>query len=106
MAKDFSRDLGYLDKFLRALRDHAATLEAPASTRLLALLDEQDRAWSEIKGLLAGTPVSVAMASPVQAAAEPAPRVAAESAASESPAAKIPDLPPRRLTVGSLMTPS
>lgn len=97
MPKDFSRDLGYLDKFLSGLRDHAATLGEPAGARLLALLDEQDRAWSEIRGILAG-------GTGAPAAAKPASETEPTSAAPEaSVAAVTPEAPYKRLTVGSLM---
>jgi hypothetical protein len=95
MPKDFSRDLGYLDKFLQGLRDHAATLGEPAGSRLGELLDEQDRAWAEIKGLLAGSPVTTSSSTTVT---PPASESTTESAA--PPAAEAPS---KRLTVGSLM---
>ena len=102
MPKDFSRDLGYLDKFLQGLRAHAATLGGSAGTRLSALMDEQDRAWAEIKGILEGAPVAQS-ASP--AASAGAMRSAAESVSSEpATAARSAEAAPRRLTVGSLMT--
>lgn len=91
MPKDFSRDLGYLDKFLKGLRAHAMTLAEPSRTRLSTLLDEQDQAWAEIKEHLAGVPatnVSTALGAP-----EPAAQDAGRNAA----------IPPKRLTVGSLM---
>lgn len=93
MPKDFSRDLGYLDKFLQGLRDHAATLGEPAASRLGTLLGEQDRAWAEIKSLLAGAPVSAS------APASPALR----ERGTEAPAAPSSEPPSKRLTVGSLM---
>lgn len=95
MPKDFSRDLGYLDKFLQGLRDYAATLGEPAASRLGTLLGEQDRAWAEIKSLLAGAPVSASAPAP----ASSAPR----ERGTETPAAPTPEAPAKRLTVGSLM---
>lgn len=105
MPQDFSRDLGYLDKFLHGLRAHAATLGEPAGSRLAALMDEQDRAWTEIKGILAGgsgsgsanpgSQNSASAGSSERAAAAP------EAEASESPRAEA---APKRLTVGSLMS--
>ncbi len=95
MPKDFSRDLGYLDKFLQGLRDHAATLGEPAASRLGTLLGEQDRAWAEIKSLLAAAPVSASATAP----ASPALR----ERRTETPAAPTPEAPSKRLTVGSLM---
>jgi hypothetical protein len=95
MPKDFSRDLGYLDKFLQGLREHAATLGEPAAARLGALLDEQDRAWAEIKPLLSGSPVTSSTATGTAAPAENA---------AENAAPMAPEAPSKRLTVGSLMT--
>jgi len=96
MPKDFSRDLGYLDKFLLGLRAHAATLDASAGSRLVTLLDEQDRAWSEIRGILAGgSGASPGPAGAPEAEAAPAPESAPEAVA--------PEAPYKRLTVGSLM---
>ena len=97
MPKDFSRDLGYLDKFLQGLRAHAATLDASASSRLVTLLDEQDRAWSEIRGILAGGGGASSTAKPATVS-EPAP-----AAPDSSAAAVTPEAPYKRLTVGSLM---
>ena len=97
MPKDFSRDLGYLDKFLQGLRDHAATLGEPAASRLGTLLGEQDRAWAEIKSLLAGAPVSASVA-PV-ASGSPAPR----EPGAGNPQGSTSEAPSKRLTVGSLM---
>ncbi len=92
MPSEFSRDLGYLAKFLGGLRTHASTL-GPAGTRLEALLDEQDRAWAEIQALLAGSQV---IADPTigktALAGAPMPTTAAKGAST------------RRLTVGSLLS--
>lgn len=55
MAQDtpFQRDLGYLDRFLEKLREHAAGLaDRAAGDRLSALMDEEVRRWGEIRALL------------------------------------------------------
>ncbi len=98
MPKDFSRDLGYLDRFLQGLRDHAASLGEPAAARLGALLDEQDRAWTEIRGLLSGGSASGApqTAQPALATKTEAPFIEPGVATNEAKA--------KRLTVGSLMS--
>jgi hypothetical protein len=51
---DFARDLGYLDKFLSAVKAHAGTVGGPAGSRLAQLMDEEQSRWQEIRGLLAG----------------------------------------------------
>ena len=98
MPKDFSRDLGYLDKFLQGLRAHAATLGEPAGSRLAALLNEQDRAWTEIRGILAGNPGTSATA---PAASEPKASQEPEARGERAPA---PESSAKRLTVGSLIS--
>jgi hypothetical protein len=75
---DFARDLGYLDKFLVALRAHAGTLGAGAGARLAALLDEEERRWAEIRALLSGAPTK-APAAPAAEPADAAPGRAADS---------------------------
>lgn len=99
MPKDFSRDLGYLDKFLMALRAHAETLGDAEASRLKALLDAQDRSWAEIRGLLGGEKAAApASSASVEAPKEEAPPVAAREAVREAL--------PKRLTVGSLISKS
>lgn len=48
----FARDLGYLDKFLAALRGHAEGLPEPRRQELLRLLASEDGQWARIKALL------------------------------------------------------
>lgn len=102
MPKDFSRDLGYLDKFLQGLREHAATLGAPGGSRLLALLDEQDQAWGEIRGILAGG--SGASSESGKASTSRNASTTDEASAAPAAGAAIPEVPSKRLTVGSLMS--
>lgn len=100
MSKDFARDLGYLSKFLQGLRTHAASLEAPASARLAALLDDQDRAWAEIRSLIAAGTVDPG-AAPVEAP-RPAPETPLKPAAPS--VATTGEATGRRFTVGSLIS--
>ncbi|HEY9857483.1 MAG TPA: hypothetical protein V6D05_17190 [Stenomitos sp.] len=76
----FSRDLGYLDKFLTSLRAHAESLGEPRRSELLRLVNAEVATWGRIRTLLAG-----------QAPADMA-----------TPAPATP-IVPRGLTVGSLM---
>jgi hypothetical protein len=107
MSKDFARDLGYLSKFLQGLRTHAASLEAPASARLAALLDDQERAWAEIRSLIAAGTVDPG-AAPVEAsrlapeAPRPAPETPLKPAAPS--VATTGEATGRRFTVGSLIS--
>jgi hypothetical protein len=104
---DFTRDLGYLDKFLASVRAHAGTLGGPAGSRLAQLMDEEQARWTEIRGLLAsgGNP-GPAAAAPANPAAPPAPPLA--PSATGAPVA-APTHGGRRmrlqLTVGSLIGP-
>ena len=98
MPQDFSRDLGYLDKFLQGLRAHAATLKAPAGSRLVALMDEQDRAWAEIRGILAGDPGAIASAPAAPGSESP------REEADRGVTAPASESPTKRLTVGSLIS--
>jgi hypothetical protein len=98
MPKDFSRDLGYLDKFLQGLRDHAASLGDPAATRLSTLLDQQDRAWAEIRGLLSG---GAASGTPQTAQSDLATKTEAPFV---EPTGATNEAMAKRLTVGSLMS--
>lgn len=97
-AKDFSRDLGYLDKFLSALRAQAVALGGTSGSRLATLMDEQERAWTEIRAILGGSPASASDASEGAAAGMPT--------TPETPAIGL-DTPPaasaKTLTVGSLI---
>lgn len=88
MPADFSRDFGYLDKFLVNIAAHAATLPEPQGSRLKQLMVEETARWAEVRRLLAGE----------NPAAAPAP--AAVPAPSPAPEAK-PASP--GLTVGSLL---
>lgn len=57
MARDdlpFSRDLGYLDRFLVALRAHAEALPEPQRAEFLGLVSAEHDRWERIKSLLAG----------------------------------------------------
>jgi len=77
----FSRDLGYLDKFLTSLRAHAEGLAEPQRSELLKLVNAEVATWGRIRDLLAG-----------------------EAPASASKPAPAPGMSaPRGLTVGSLM---
>ena len=100
MSKDFARDLGYLSKFLQGLRTHAASLEAPASARLAALLDDQERAWAEIRSLIAAGTAEPG-AAPVEAP-RPAPEAPLKPAAPS--VATTGEATGRRFTVGSLIS--
>lgn len=89
---DFARDLGYLDKFLSGLTQHAATLPPAQGTRLKELMSEEATRWAEIKRLLAGeVPASHAHQQPTPPSAM-------------APVVKTPE-PTRSagLTVGSLL---
>lgn len=98
MAKDFSRDLGYLDKFLQGLRAHAATLGEPAASRLASMLGEQERAWGEIRSLLAGAKATASGATgPGSEASNASSPGSATATASQTSAS------PRRFTVGSMI---
>lgn len=100
MAKDFSRDLGYLDKFLQGLHAHAGTLGEPASSRLAALLDEQERVWGEIRGLLTGTPEAAGAPT-----GDPGPGTSsAPTAGSGEAAALQASADQKRFTVGSMIS--
>lgn len=50
----FARDLGYLDKFLAALRAHAGGRPEPERAELSQLLAEETERWERIKALLSG----------------------------------------------------
>lgn len=50
----FSRDLGYLDRFLVSLRAHADALPEPRRGELLGLVSAERDRWERIKSLLAG----------------------------------------------------
>lgn len=50
----FSRDLGYLDRFLVSLRGHADTLPEPRRSELLRLVSAERDSWDRITSLLAG----------------------------------------------------
>lgn len=66
MARDelpFSRDLGYLDRFLVSLRAHADALPEPRRGELLRLVSAERDRWDRIKSLLAGQDSEVAEAS-------------------------------------------
>src|SRR5262245_60362213 len=52
--EEFTRDLGYLDKFFEKLDAEAANLAAASAARLRALLGEERSRWAEIRTLLAG----------------------------------------------------
>lgn len=80
----FSRDLGYLDKFLAGLGAHAETLPEPQRSELRRLVAAEVDHWKVIKGLLSGE-------APVARQAAPAPP------ADPAPMAQ------RGLTVGSLL---
>ena len=74
--EDFSRDLGYLDKFFDKLDAHAGNLPEGAGQRLRALVAEERGRWTEIRQLVGSAPAAAA------SAAAPAP------AATEAPAAQ------------------
>ena len=81
-ADQFSRDLGYLDRFFEKLESHTGNLPSDAGQRLRTLLEEERRRWGEIRGLLGAT------APAAEPAAAPAP--AAPAAASEAPGTSAP----------------
>ena len=92
---DFSRDFGYLDKFLVNVAQAAEALPPAQAARLKQLMAEETARWAEVKRLLAGEAPSAPVAStsaagvPSQPAAAPAPGPAGAA--------------PVGLTVGSLM---
>jgi hypothetical protein len=90
---DFSRDFGYLDKFLSNLANHAATLPEPQGSRLKQLMAEETARWAEVKRLLAGEAPSAPTTAPAVAPAAPTPSPAPEARAAA----------PAGLTVGSLL---
>lgn len=51
---EFSRDLGYLARFLDKLAAHAGTLPGERGARLAQLIAEEGERWSEISALLGG----------------------------------------------------
>jgi len=57
---EFSRDLGYLDKFFDKLEAHAGTLPSEAGQRLRALLSEERARWAEIRQLVGTAPAAAA----------------------------------------------
>lgn len=73
--EEFSRDLGYLDKFFDKLEGHASTLSGEAGPKLLSLLGEERKRWDEIRSLLAGGSVTSEgrEAKPVEPGKDPAP---------------------------------
>jgi len=81
----FSRDLGYLDKFLTSLRSHAEGLAEPQRSELMTLVSAEVAAWDRIKALLAGQAPASESVGPGPVAPTPGPSA------------------PRGLTVGSLM---
>lgn len=66
--EEFSRDLGYLDKFLDKLDAQASSLTGGDAERLRALMKEERSRWAEIRQILAGggapTPVVEEKADP------------------------------------------
>lgn len=68
MAEDFSRDLGYLEKFFEKLEAHAGTLGGASGQRLRTLMSEERKRWGEIRSLIAGNAPQAAQAAAPQGA--------------------------------------
>lgn len=102
--EEFSRDLGYLDKFFEKLEGHASTVGGNAGGRLLELLAEERKRWDEIRGLLGGAPgvetTAAVEASPttgadaVEPTRKPAPASPSSPAPAPAPSGDLEDLAP------------
>lgn len=70
---NFTRDLGYLDKFFVNISAFADTLPEAESSRLKQLMAEETQRWAEIRGLLGAGPMVAAPPAPPRGADEEAP---------------------------------
>ena len=102
--EQFTRDFGYLEKFLVNMAKHAETLPPERGGRLKQIMAEESSRWEEVKRLLAGSAPTAPTMTNVASPASPAPAPAsAVPPASALPPAAVPPLAPTGLTVGSLM---